>query len=81
MPINVCAELVRNRVSRYRWFARRYRDEAAEELYNAEDAHQSDGAELETVHREGVASALRIARFFEEEAENMEKRFLRDEQT
>jgi hypothetical protein len=66
--------LVRHRISRYRWFARRYRDEAAEELYHAEEAHRSEDSEFERIHREGVACALKIARFFEAEAASMEER-------
>ncbi len=74
MPDNPSAALVRHRISRYRWFARRYRDEAAEELYHAEEARQSEDPEFERIHREGVASALKIARFFEAEAASAEER-------
>ena len=76
MAAETGAELVRFRISRYHWFARRYRDEAAEELYHAEEAYRSEDSEFERIHREGVASALKIARFFETEAANMEQRFL-----
>ena len=68
------AALVRHRISRYRWFARRYRDEATEELDHAEEARQSEDSEFERIHREGVTSALKIARFFEAEAASMEQR-------
>lgn len=74
MPDSPGVVLVRHRISRYRWFARRYRDEAAEELYHAEEAHRSEDSEFERIHREGVASALKIARFFEAEAASMEER-------
>ncbi len=74
MTADTGTELVRSRISRYHWFARRYRDEAAEELYHAEASYQSEDAEFERIHREGVASALKIARFFEAEAASMEER-------
>ena len=74
MNADTGAELVRFRISRYHWFARRYRDEAAEELYHAEEAHQSEDSEFERIHREGVASALKIARLFEAEAASMDER-------
>jgi len=74
MNADTGAELVRLRISRYQWFARRYRDDAAEELYHAEEAHQSEDSEFERIHREGVASALKIARLFEAEAASMEER-------
>lgn len=74
MPDSSSVVLVQQRISRYRWFARRYRDEAAEELYHAEEARRSEDAEFERIHREGVASALKIARFFEAEAASTEER-------
>ena len=74
MTADTGTELVRYRISRYHWFARRYRDEAAEELYHAEEAHRSADPESERIHPEGVASALKIARFFEAEAASMEER-------
>ncbi len=74
MTADIGTELVRFRISRYHWFARRYRDEATEELYHAEEAYQSEDSEIERIHREGGASALKIARFFEAEAASMEER-------
>ena len=74
MAAETGAELVRFRISRYNWFARRYRDGATEELYHAEEARQSEDSEFERIHREGVTSALKIARFFEAEAASMEQR-------
>lgn len=57
--------LARHRISQYQWFARRYRDDAAEEQYNAEEALRSADPGMEGIHREGAASATRIARFYE----------------
>ncbi len=74
MPDSPGDALVRHRISRYQWFARRYRDEAAEESYHAEEARKSADSEFERIHREAVASALKIARFFEAEAAIMEER-------
>ena len=70
--------LARHRISQYQWFARRYRDDAAEEQYNAEEAFRSADPQMERIHREGAASATRIARFYEKEAERLEERLARD---
>ncbi len=70
--------LARHRISQYQWFARRYRDDAAEEQYKAEDALRSADPQMERIHREGAASATRIARFYEKEAERLEERLARD---
>lgn len=70
--------LARHRVSQYQWFARRYRDDASEELYKAEEAFRTADSQMERIHREGAASATRIARFYEKEAEHLEERLARD---
>ena len=70
--------LARHRISQYQWFARRYRDDASEEQYQAEEAMRSADLQMERIHREGAASATRIARFYEKEAERLEGRLVRD---
>ncbi|MCH8809808.1 MAG: hypothetical protein IH993_08270 [Proteobacteria bacterium] len=70
--------LARHRTSQYQWFARRYRDDASEEQYKAEEALRSADPEMERIHRAGTASATRIARFYEKEAEWLEERLARD---
>ncbi len=70
--------LARHRISQYQWFARRYRDDAAEEQYQAEETFRSADPQMERIHREGAASATRIARFYEKEAARFEERLVRD---
>jgi hypothetical protein len=71
-------ELARQRISHYLWFARRYRDDASEEQYRAEEAFRTTDPEMEKIHREGAASAIRIARLYEQEAERLERAYARD---
>jgi hypothetical protein len=71
-------ELARQRISHYLWFARRYRDDAAEEQYSAEEALRTADPEMENIHREGAASAIRIAHLYDLEAERLGRAFKRD---
>ncbi len=71
-------QLARQRISHYLWFARRYRDDASEEQYRAEEALRSADPEMEKIHREGAASAIRIAHLYDHEAERLERAFKRD---
>ncbi len=70
--------LARQRISQYQWFARRYRDDASEEQYKAEEAFRTADPQMERIHRDGAASATRIARFYEKEAERLDQRLARD---
>lgn len=71
-------ELARQRISHYLWFARRYRDDAAEEQYNAEEALRTTDLDMEKIHREGAASAIRIAHLYDQEAERLKRAFAGD---
>ena len=65
-------EFLRHRVSLFRWFARRYRDEATEQTYTAEEMRSSGDNEMERMHRDCAASAIRIARHYDQEAKEAE---------
>ncbi len=73
MGQSVCAEFMGHRIYHYRWAARRYRDDASEQLYHAEEARQTEDLAMERLHHECAASAARVAQVFDREAEELEQ--------